>query len=198
MRRPQQNPGGRPEAPLTPSISSSSRTISRPRPRVARHDPDLYLPRPGCRASPTATARQRVTPETTHYLVQHIHDNRRIFTDGRDWPENFEPTSSAIRSAMDRYRWRRPLRPARGRNPHRAARLRSQRHPLHTDNGTASRSGFPHKSDPNRCGTKTVFDSADASLTVIKSYRRSPMAAAWARSIAPRTTITSRSARRAC
>src|SRR5450755_1387481 len=27
-----------------------------------------------------------VTPETTHVLVQHIHDNRRIFTDGRDWP----------------------------------------------------------------------------------------------------------------
>jgi len=27
-----------------------------------------------------------VTPDTTHILVQHIHDNRRIFTDGRDWP----------------------------------------------------------------------------------------------------------------
>jgi len=33
-----------------------------------------------------------VTPTTTHYLVQHIHDNRRIFTDGRDWPANIEPT----------------------------------------------------------------------------------------------------------
>src|SRR5215475_13585969 len=27
-----------------------------------------------------------VTPDTTHILVQHIYDNRRIFTDGRDWP----------------------------------------------------------------------------------------------------------------
>jgi hypothetical protein len=33
-----------------------------------------------------------VTPDTTHILVQHIHDNRRIFTDGRDWPADLEPT----------------------------------------------------------------------------------------------------------
>jgi hypothetical protein len=33
-----------------------------------------------------------ITPETTHILVQHIHDNRRIFTDGRDFPAVLEPT----------------------------------------------------------------------------------------------------------
>jgi hypothetical protein len=33
-----------------------------------------------------------VTPETTHILVQHIHDDRRIFTDGREWPAEIEPT----------------------------------------------------------------------------------------------------------
>src|SRR6266581_8733864 len=33
-----------------------------------------------------------VTPETTHVLVQHIHDDRRIFTDGRTWPANVEPS----------------------------------------------------------------------------------------------------------
>jgi hypothetical protein len=33
-----------------------------------------------------------VTPETTYYLVEHILDNRRIFTDGRDWPKDLEPT----------------------------------------------------------------------------------------------------------
>jgi hypothetical protein len=27
-----------------------------------------------------------VTPKTTHILIEHIHDNRRIYTDGRDWP----------------------------------------------------------------------------------------------------------------
>jgi len=33
-----------------------------------------------------------VTPHTTHMLMQHIHDSRRIFTDGRDWPQGVEPT----------------------------------------------------------------------------------------------------------
>jgi hypothetical protein len=37
-----------------------------------------------------------VTPSTTHLLMQHIHDSRRIFTDGRGWPEDrgleLEPT----------------------------------------------------------------------------------------------------------
>ena len=37
-----------------------------------------------------------VTPYTTYLLMQHIHDSRRIFTDGRDWPrdvgQDVEPT----------------------------------------------------------------------------------------------------------
>jgi hypothetical protein len=33
-----------------------------------------------------------VTPQMTNFLIQHIHDSRRIFTDGRDWPKNIEPT----------------------------------------------------------------------------------------------------------
>jgi hypothetical protein len=28
-----------------------------------------------------------VTPDTTYVLIEHIHDSRRIHTDGRDWPE---------------------------------------------------------------------------------------------------------------
>jgi hypothetical protein len=27
-----------------------------------------------------------VTPQSTHFLMDHIHDSRRILTDGRDWP----------------------------------------------------------------------------------------------------------------
>ena len=30
-----------------------------------------------------------VTPETTHILIEHIHDSRRIYTDGRDWPKDY-------------------------------------------------------------------------------------------------------------
>ncbi len=33
-----------------------------------------------------------ITPETTHILIDHINDNRRIFTDGRDWPAEVEPS----------------------------------------------------------------------------------------------------------
>jgi hypothetical protein len=32
-----------------------------------------------------------ITPETTYFLIQHIHDSRRIFTDGRSFPEDVEP-----------------------------------------------------------------------------------------------------------
>jgi hypothetical protein len=33
-----------------------------------------------------------ITPATTYFLLSHIHDNRRIHTDGRDWPSEIEPT----------------------------------------------------------------------------------------------------------
>jgi hypothetical protein len=33
-----------------------------------------------------------ITPATTFFLLSHIHDNRRVYTDGRDWPSELEPT----------------------------------------------------------------------------------------------------------
>jgi hypothetical protein len=33
-----------------------------------------------------------ITPQMTNMLIQHIHDSRRIFTDGRSWPAKIEPT----------------------------------------------------------------------------------------------------------
>jgi hypothetical protein len=35
-----------------------------------------------------------ITPGTTHILMEHIHDSRRIYTDGRAWPEEIEPSFS--------------------------------------------------------------------------------------------------------
>jgi hypothetical protein len=32
-----------------------------------------------------------VAPTTVHILIDHTHDSRRIFTDGRDWPKDEEP-----------------------------------------------------------------------------------------------------------
>src|SRR5437762_9983526 len=39
-----------------------------------------------------------ITPDTTHILIQHVHDSRRIFSDGRNWPnlDVFEPTFSGL------------------------------------------------------------------------------------------------------
>jgi hypothetical protein len=34
-----------------------------------------------------------VTPRTTYIAVEHINDNRRIYTDGRKWPTEVEPTN---------------------------------------------------------------------------------------------------------
>jgi hypothetical protein len=34
-----------------------------------------------------------VTPRTTYVTVEHINDNRRIYTDGRGWPAEIEPSS---------------------------------------------------------------------------------------------------------
>ncbi|HEY7300627.1 MAG TPA: hypothetical protein VH684_22240 [Xanthobacteraceae bacterium] len=31
-----------------------------------------------------------ITPKTTYMLIEHIHDDRRIHTDGRDWPREIE------------------------------------------------------------------------------------------------------------
>ncbi len=33
-----------------------------------------------------------ITPNTTHMLMEHIHDSRRVFTDGRTWPAEIEPS----------------------------------------------------------------------------------------------------------
>jgi hypothetical protein len=33
-----------------------------------------------------------VTPGTVHLLIEHIHDSRRIHTDGRPWPDQIEPS----------------------------------------------------------------------------------------------------------
>jgi hypothetical protein len=33
-----------------------------------------------------------ITPDTTHVFIEHVHDSRRIFTDGRDWPKDMPLT----------------------------------------------------------------------------------------------------------
>jgi hypothetical protein len=70
-----------------------------------------------------------ITPTVTYILTDYT-THRRIYTDGRDWPKEILPATTAIRSARDRPGWRRPLRPARGRDPRlqRSSHLRRQWH----------------------------------------------------------------------
>jgi hypothetical protein len=35
-----------------------------------------------------------ITPHMVHMLIEHVHDSRRIYTDGRTWPQDMEPMFS--------------------------------------------------------------------------------------------------------
>jgi hypothetical protein len=37
-----------------------------------------------------------ITPAVTHMLMGHVHDSRRIYTDGRPWPEEIEPSFAGL------------------------------------------------------------------------------------------------------
>jgi hypothetical protein len=72
-----------------------------------------------------------VTPKTT-YMLSDYNEPRRIFTDGRDWPREIESDLQRLFDRpMDRPGRRRPLQPARGREPRLqgSAHLRGHRHP---------------------------------------------------------------------
>ena len=42
--------------------------------------------------TPYGSMEMLITPDTIHVLLEHVHDSRRIYTDGRDWPEKITPT----------------------------------------------------------------------------------------------------------
>ncbi len=123
-----------------------------------------------------------VTPDATHILIQHIHDARRIFTDGRDWPKNEDPTRSpAIPSASgstprasgryDRARGRDP-------QPQGPARLRRQRAavPCRTTQTVINERIYLDKADANLLHDDiTVTDHAlTRPFSAAKKYSRSP------------------------
>ena len=121
-----------------------------------------------------------VTPETTYILVEHILDDRRIFTDGRDWPADLEPTflGYSIGKWIDTTGTGRydalevETRGFKGPRAFDASGL-----PLHKDNATVVHERiFLDKSDPNVAHDEvTVVDHAlTRPWTVMKNYRRDP------------------------
>jgi hypothetical protein len=119
-----------------------------------------------------------ITPSTTHIMIQHVHDSRRIFTDGRDWPKGFEPTYAgySIGKWIDtdgdgRYDVLEvETRDLKGPRAYDGTGL-----PLHEDNRTVIKERlYTDKADPNIIINEitTVDNALTRPWTAIKRYRR--------------------------
>ena len=119
-----------------------------------------------------------ITPETTYILIQHVHDSRRIFTDGRNFPGNVEPAFAgySIGKWIDtdgdgRYDLLEvETRHLRGPRAYDALGL-----PLHRDNETVIKERiYSDKADPNIINNEitTIDNALTRPWTVTKKYRR--------------------------
>jgi hypothetical protein len=120
------------------------------------------------------------TPDTFHILVQHINDDRRIFTDGRDWPAKLEPAFlgySIGKWSDTRGQGRYDTLEAETRYFKGPRTFDSSGLPLHKDNQTIVKERFYIDSaNPNVFHDQvTVIDHAlTRPWTVLKTYRRNP------------------------
>jgi len=121
-----------------------------------------------------------ITPETTYLLIDHILDDRRIFTDGRGWPKDLEPSylGYSIGKWIDtdgdgRYDvLQAETRGFKGPRTYDGTGI-----PLASDNESVIKERiYLDKSDPNVAHDEiTVSDHAlTRPWTVIKNYRREP------------------------
>jgi len=121
-----------------------------------------------------------ITADTTYILVDHILDDRRIFTDGREWPVELEPSFLGYSigkwidtSGSGRYDVLEvETRGFKGPRSYDASGL-----PLAEDNQTVVKERiYIDKADPNLAHDEvTVIDSAlTRPWTVMKNYRRDP------------------------
>jgi hypothetical protein len=119
-----------------------------------------------------------ITPSITHIMIQHIHDSRRIFTDGRDWPKGFEPTFAgySIGKWIDTDGHGRydvlevETRDLKGPRAYDGTGL-----PLHEDNQTVIKERlYADKADPNIIINEitTIDNALTQPWTAIKKYRR--------------------------
>jgi hypothetical protein len=123
-----------------------------------------------------------ITPKTTHMLVENIRDSRRIFTDGRDWPAQIQPSylGYSIGQWIDtdgdgKYDLLEvETRGFTGPRAYDASGI-----PLHDDNATIVKERIHLKpDDPNTLVFEvTVIDNAlTRPWSVVKTYRRASTA----------------------
>ena len=119
-----------------------------------------------------------ITPGTTHILMEHIHDSRRIYTDGRAWPEYIEPSFAgySIGNWLDeggtgRYNVLEiETRGFKGPRSYDNTGL-----PLHPDNQSIIKERiFQDKADPNFIIVEitTIDNALTRPWTATKKYRR--------------------------
>jgi hypothetical protein len=119
-----------------------------------------------------------VTPETVHVFIEHVHDNRRIYTDGRDWPKLIEPSFAGY--SIGRWiddkgagHYDALMVETRGFKGPRA--FDATGIPLHSDNRTVIRERiFLDPADPNILydDITTIDDSLTRPWSVLKKYGR--------------------------
>jgi len=120
-----------------------------------------------------------VTQDTTYVLIDHINDNRRIFTDGRDWPADVEPSFRGYSIGMwldedgdGRYdALEVETRHFKGPRAYDTTGL-----PLHSDNQTVVKERiYFDKADPNVFydDITTIDHALTKPWTVTRTYRRS-------------------------
>jgi hypothetical protein len=119
-----------------------------------------------------------ITPETTYFLIQHIHDSRRIFTDGRDFPENVEPLFAGYSVG----KWidadgdgRYDTLEVETRNLRGPRAFDGLGLPLHRDNQTVIKERiYADKADPNIIINEitTIDNALTRPWTATKKYRR--------------------------
>jgi hypothetical protein len=119
-----------------------------------------------------------ITEKTTHILIQHVHDSRRVFTDGRDWPAYIEPSFAgySIGKWVDtdgdgRYDVLEiETRGFKGPRAYDATGL-----PLHKDNQSVFKERiYRDKADPNFMVNEitTIDNALTRPWTAVKRYRR--------------------------
>jgi hypothetical protein len=121
-----------------------------------------------------------ITPEITYVLIDHIHDNRRIYTDGRDFPPNMAADPQFNGYSIGRWvdedddgRYDTLIVETRGMKGPRTFEMTGI--PLHDDNQTIVKERiYLDKSDANTLVFDvTVIDNAlTRPWTVRKTYRR--------------------------
>jgi len=82
------------DVPLTPEYRAIYEKIRKNDAGNMIADPMLTCQAPGMPRVMQAYAPMEfiVTPDTTHILIENIHDSRRIHTDGRPWPGEVDPS----------------------------------------------------------------------------------------------------------